>query len=311
MMSLPTPVEAYWNQRFLLSENRDLILTLCKAVGRPSDLWPYQWAQLIAYAVTFQPDLILELGRGQGNSTCAFTQATNWMSQPCKVVSVCRSRAWQETTAAKIESIVPAEWFHPLQIHETDILTFDFGKILSGAKRVFIFWDAHGYEIAERMLGEILPAIADLDHVVAMHDLSDSRYLPASANEYGDLGMWKGNTSGQPRLRIGYIDSAVEQSVAITDFTSRNNMDLHSADHSFHQELNAEKQKELRERLGDELFSLNAHWFWFSLNEASGPFTFPKFHPPVSKEPPAVGFLTRIKVALKILLKRYPADRFL
>jgi hypothetical protein len=32
----------------------------------------------------------------------------------------------------------------------------------------------------------------------------------------------------------------------------------------------------MRSLLGDELFSLQGHWFHFSLNEHPGPYTFPK-----------------------------------
>jgi hypothetical protein len=31
----------------------------------------------------------------------------------------------------------------------------------------------------------------------------------------------------------------------------------------------------MRELLGEELFSLQGHWFWFTLNERPGPYTFP------------------------------------
>ena len=41
-----------------------------------------------------------------------------------------------------------------------DILEFDYRKALSDAKRVLIFWDAHGFDIAECVLGEILPIVA-------------------------------------------------------------------------------------------------------------------------------------------------------
>jgi hypothetical protein len=76
---MPTfsPAQAYWNQRVALSNARDRILSLAQAVDQRSDLLPYQWAQLMAAALDFAPDLILELGRGRGNSTCAFTEASN------------------------------------------------------------------------------------------------------------------------------------------------------------------------------------------------------------------------------------------
>jgi hypothetical protein len=108
-------------------------------------------------------------------------------------------------------------------------------------------------------------------------------------------------------LRIGYINSAVEEAIAIVDFTSRNELPLHSADHDLYTQIASDESKssELREMLGNQLFSLNAHWFWFSLNEGSEPYTFPKFNP--SQQVPII---TRLKVAIKILLNHYPVGRF-
>ena len=33
---------------------------------------------------------------------------------------------------------------------------------------------------------------------------------------------------------------------------------------------------ELRRLLGEDLVGLTSHWFWFTLNEAAGPLTFPE-----------------------------------
>src|SRR5262245_42974585 len=95
-----TPGRAYWNQRIRLSADRDRLLTLSRTVGRPSDLAPYQFAQLVAGCLEFKPDLILELGRGFGNSTCAFTEAANQLAPDTRtrVVSVCKSREWHTMT---------------------------------------------------------------------------------------------------------------------------------------------------------------------------------------------------------------------
>ena len=324
-MNLPSSAQAYWRQRHALSECRDRVLALCDAVNWPTDLYPYQWATLIGYALEFAPDLILELGRGRGNSTCAFTQAANKLeSGACRVVSLCQSDSWEKESLPRVRQVVPTEWFDPVDILQGDILTFDFQPVFETAQRILVFWDAHGYDVAECVLGEVLPRIADRPHVVIMHDLVDARYLPDSFNQYGEHGLWKGNDWSGPRLRIGAINSAVEQAVAITDFASRNNLSLHSADHSLHTELgnDADRLAELRHILGDQLFSLNARWWWFSLNEQPGPYTFPRFQPPPSvaekrQAPLSVAgrrrgrMKRRLKVAIKVLLGHYPDDRFL
>lgn len=165
-------------------------------------------------------------------------------------------------------------WLAPLQAPETDILEFDYERALAGFDRVLAFGDAHGFAIAESVLGGILPLIASRPHVVVMHDLSDARY---SSPDYGGQPLWTGGGRGA-RLRIGDIDSAEEQAVAITDFAGRNRLPLHSADHSLHTELEPDSARvaEMRGRIG-ELFWLEAHWFWFSRNEVTWSCTFPRY----------------------------------
>lgn len=279
LLSIFSPARAYWNQRDKLSSARARILALSEAVDQRSDLWPYQWAQLMAAAMDFAPDLILELGRGRGNSTCAFTEASNINDGRSRVLSLCLSDSWERETVPRLRKVVPGSWFHPLQAQRADILEFDYRKALSGAKRVLIFWDAHGFDIAECVLGEILPIVAPLEHLVIMHDLSDSRYSSDEQFEYRGHGLWKGNNWSGPRLKLGIIDSAVEQSIAALDFTTRNHITLDSADHSFHTNLTSDQQTEMREILGD-LFETQAHWFYFSLNERPGPYKFPHFTRP-------------------------------
>jgi hypothetical protein len=275
-----TPGRAYWNQRARLGAARDRLLTLSRTVGRPSDLAPYQFAQLVAGCLEFKPDLILELGRGFGNSTCAFTEAANQLGgvTRTRVVSLCKSREWDILTRPALTPVVGDSWFAPLEALTTDILTFDYRPHLSGAQRVIVFWDAHGFEIAECVLGTILPLLADRAHLVFMHDLSDVRYCPPSLADYGEHGMWKGENAGDARLRIGIVDSAVAQAISVIDFSGRNNITLDSADHSFDVDLAqyGGRADQMRELLGDELFGLQGHWFWFTLNERPGPYTFPK-----------------------------------
>jgi hypothetical protein len=270
-----SPAEAYWNQRQALAQVHDRVLALSRAVNHPTDLAPFQWAQLMAVAMDYEPDLILELGRGQGNSTCAFTEASHQKLGRTRILSLCISDSWERETVPRLRKIVPDTWFAPLQALRTDILDFDYRRALAGAERVIIFWDAHGFEIAECVLGAILPVVADRPHLILMHDLSDTRYSSEEQLAYGGHGLWKSNNWSGPRLKLGIIDSAVEQSIAALDFTTRNHLTLDSADHSFHSELDAGRQAEMSRIMG-ELFDTQAHWFYFSLNERAGPYTFPR-----------------------------------
>jgi cephalosporin hydroxylase len=269
------PAQAYWNRRYELAKSCGRILQLRDAVGRGSDLLPSQWAQLMAVAMEFEPDLILELGRAWGNSTAAFTQASYLMGGGIRVVSLCNSTDWEKRTLPQIRPLVSEEWLAPLTTLTADILSFDYAEALKDAKRVLVFWDAHGFDIAECVLATILPLLAGRPHLIIMHDLSDARYGGSDAADYGEQGIWKGvnNWSG-PRVRLGIIDSAVEQAVAAVDFASRNQLTLDSADHSFHTELSDAQAEEMQTLLGP-LFDRCAHWFYFSLNERPGPYRFP------------------------------------
>jgi dolichol-phosphate mannosyltransferase len=125
-----------------------------------------------------------------------------------------------------------------------------------------------------------MPILAEKRHLVIMHDMSDSRYAPEENFDYGRNGLWDGNSWLGPRLKIGNIDSAVEQSISAIDFATRNRLTLDSADHSFHTELTLAEQSEMRVLL-DSLFEFEAHWFYFSLNERPGPYRFPRFRKPL------------------------------
>jgi len=268
-----TPAQAYWNQRHALARSRDRVEMIARCINRLSDLSLFQWAQLMAMALEFQPDLILELGRLKGNSTCAFTEAANLLTpRITRVLSICDSADWDAETRPRLDKILPAKWFEPITIKKADILTFDFSQALAGANRVLVFWDAHGFDVAERVLGEVMPLIAMRPHLVIMHDMSDARY--AGSDEYHEIGLWNGSNAGERRMRLGKIDSAVAQAISILDFTTRNKLTLDSADYSYHTEFTMDQRAEMKNLLG-EMFSLAAHWFWFSLNEHSGPYTFP------------------------------------
>lgn len=306
-MPIFRPGLAYWNQRAALDSGRDRIRTLMHAVNHPSDLMAHQWAQLMATGLDFAPDLIIELGRGRGNSTCAFTEVSDMTGGRTRVLSLCMSDSWEKETLPRLTPVVTPDWFKPLQTLRTDILQFDYRNAIAGARRVLIFWDAHGFDVAECVLGEILPLVAPLEHLVIMHDMSDSRYGAEYQLEYGDYGIWKGNNWSGPRVKIGNIDSAVEQSIAAIDFTTRNHLTLDSADHSIHTDLTDEQRGEMSRVLG-EMFSTQAHWFYFSLNERPGPYKFPKFVrpvPPPPLPPPPKGTLPgRMLLALTSRLRR-------
>jgi wyosine [tRNA(Phe)-imidazoG37] synthetase (radical SAM superfamily)/tetratricopeptide (TPR) repeat protein len=271
---------ACWRQRRLVDQHLNRIQALIKAVDGRTELTPYQWVQLMSMVLEYKPDLILELGRGDGNSTCVFTEAANILKpDPVEVISLCLSEEWERKTLPKIRALMYPSWFEPLSTFVTDIRDFNYEAALEGRKRILVFWDAHGFNVADCVLGRILPLIDRQEHLVIMHDLSDGRVMPFL--RYGESGLWRGNDWSGPRLMLGCINSCVEQAVSIVDFCSRNQVTLHSADQAIVSlfEKDEEKLLEMEGIFGPEMFQLQAHWYYFSLNESPGPFSFPVFNP--------------------------------
>jgi hypothetical protein len=291
-----SPGQALWNQRETIAALRDRFKALRAAVGRPTDLNLYQWAEFAAFALEFRPDLIIELGRELGNSTCCFIEVAHQLggAKACRIFSLCLSNRWFTSTVPRLKAVVPREWFTPAQIEVCNMLGYDITPVLANAKRCLILWDAHGFDIAEWVLGKLLPQLVDKPHLVLMHDMSDTRFEVASP-EYGEQGIWQGTDETiwrgtkaiAPAFWLGHIFSRVPQAISIVDFASRNQLPLHSAAESLHTEIanDPARMAALKKLLcdGDELFSLQAHWYWFTLNEASPALSFPVYTSAVSK----------------------------
>ena len=165
----------YYDQRVQIHQDAAMLRALMGAVNWVNDLTPAGWAQWYSVALGFNPDLILELGRGYGNSTAVFCQAAARLGRT-RVVSLCNSGVWSEMTVPRLKPIVPRGWFEPLDARVTDILDVDYAAVLRDSKRVLFLWDAHGFQIAEVVLGTILPLLAGREHLVIMHDITDTRY---------------------------------------------------------------------------------------------------------------------------------------
>ena len=229
----------YYQQRHRIAEDADILNALIDATRAAHDLTAQQWAQWYSVALGFQPDLIVELGRSKGNSTALFCQAASRLGGT-RVVSLCNSRDWVEETLPRLRAIVPAGWFDALDARIADILDVDYEQLFAGSQRVLLLWDAHGFEIAEIVLGRILPLIADRPHLVLMHDISDNRYAAVSRSYEGQP-LWKGSTwdkgtgRSTSRVNIGWMSSLQDQVIAIADFAARNDIEIGSADHEYAQ----------------------------------------------------------------------------
>ena len=156
---LRTPGQALWDQRQPLAALRSRLNSLSQAVDRPVDLSITQWVQIAAFTLDFRPDLIIELGREFGNSTCCFLEIANHLggAKACLLLSLCLSDSWSVRTVPRLRNLVPKEWFAPADIRRVNLLDFDFKAELENCQRPLIFWDAHGFEVAECVLGSVLP----------------------------------------------------------------------------------------------------------------------------------------------------------
>ena len=292
---ISSPAQALWKNREIIASWAETIKALSVAVNHPGDFPVYQWAQIAAFTLGFCPDVIVELGRGYGNSTSCFLQVANSLGgrSKCRVTSVGFGDHWSFQTVPRLRKLVTEDWFLPGNIFQGDILDFDFATDLATAHRPVIFWDAHGFEVAECVLGKILPLVAEKPHLVIVHDMNDGRYMLSelkakcysapTRKEYQQNGVWKdenlsGNAPG-PFLWLGNLVSYFPEAISLFDFASRNNLTLHSTDESFHTEIGFDPQKAhiLEEMLGEEIFSLNANWVWFTLNELEMPPIFPPY----------------------------------
>jgi hypothetical protein len=271
----------YYEQRASLAEDAGTLNALIAAIDAEYDLTPGQWAQWYTSALGFQPDLIVELGRASGNSTALFCQAAARLRR-ARVVSLCNSKQWFDRSLPRVTPLVSREWLDRLDARIADILDVDYGALFAGAGRVLLLWDAHGFEIAEIVLGRILPLIVDRPHLVLMHDISDTRYAGVSRSYEGQP-LWKGSAWQQitknrdSRVNVGWMNSLQEQVLAISDFATRNDLDVGSADHEYAQYFAAwpNHADEMHRLLGERFFSTAAHWAFLSLAGKTGPFYFP------------------------------------
>jgi hypothetical protein len=284
-VTIASPAQALWNERATLPALAGRLRALIKAVDRPGDFAPFQWAQVAAFALGFRPDLIVELGRGLGNSTCCFLEVSARLrpAVPCRLLSLCLTDAWFQTTRPRLEPLCTPEWFAPGEILTTDILGYDFAEATRSSRRCLVLWDAHGFDVAECVLAKLLPAIADKPHAVMMHDMCDVHYDGVSSTAYNGARLWAGDNATHDFFMLGNVWSSVAQTISVVDFTTRNRIPLHATAEGLHQEFKGDPVKcaELQRLLGKDLFSLAADWFWFSVNEAAGKVSFPCPRPTV------------------------------
>lgn len=276
------------NQAEGIAGKAERIKRLHGTVGDPQSLTLHQWVHFHALCMEYGPDLVIELGRGFGNSTVAFAEAFEGYQTSDggrgRLLSLCDSRGWEARTLPRLRklSFLGDDWFDRIDVKRVDIVDFAFAPEVMEAERILVLWDAHGIEVADVVLSRLMPLIANKRHLVLMHDISDSRYA-GGAMQYQGLPFWRGQDAGwdgsAARLALGWVETTVEQVIPVIDFLTRNGLELQSADHRVH--LDIVETPGLLERLSkiypEDFFDPVNHWAYFSLNDGPGPYTYPAF----------------------------------
>ena len=282
---------AIWDNRERIAQAlpqlRELRATLHDATGGPRDFVRQQWLQLASVVYAFKPDLIIELGRGYGNSTCAMSFAASLLAPaPCRILSLCLSTSFAEVSRPKLEPRF-GSLFAPLTALTGDISGRDFSADLASARRVFVFWDAHGYELAQDLLGGLFRELQDKPHLSVVHDMADLKYMDPDFRRHGSADKWAALGSAPPKYVLGDVGAQYEEGIALVDFFSRNALPFRSAESSYFDELSEKQHRDLKAMFGDD-FSRYGFWYSFSLNERSDgqALTFPPRPTPSVAEPP-------------------------
>jgi Cephalosporin hydroxylase len=246
-------------------------------VDEPGNLTVLQGLQLYALALEYRPDIIIELGRGYGNSACVFASAIIANGHG-RLVSFDLDTLWHKLTVPKLHASSLATLAPLVDARTQDIATVDFKQLTRDAQKILVFWDAHGWQAADGVLCRLLPAIADRDHIVACHDVTDSRHIDVPRSYDGQF-FWRGPELKEvsARYNIGWINTQEPQFLPLVDFLWRNDCDLRSADEDLAvwRRDHGVRQAEIDKTLGPELFAPGCHWAYFSLNDARAPLTFP------------------------------------
>ena len=165
---------------------RERLTVLADLVDAPNDLPLEQWQRLYERASASDADLLLEVGRGYGNSTVVLTEAARALDG-ARVVSVGYDEppAFEGVTWPKLRPVVGDLWRRPLTVVQGDVRDYE----PPDCERCFLFWDAHGSEVADEMLDRLIPALPRGSWVV-VHDVVTAQEAAARPHPDGYPYAW-------------------------------------------------------------------------------------------------------------------------
>jgi hypothetical protein len=127
-------------------------------------------------------------------------------------------RAYETSTLPRLRPLVPPGWLDRQEILHADITLASGDEMFQDARRVFLFWDAHGAELARHVLARLFPALEGREHLVMVHDIHDAR------SEGLDPGYV--TAEGLPSHWQSGLMSPYDEMIPILDFVSRNRIRL-------------------------------------------------------------------------------------
>jgi SAM-dependent methyltransferase len=253
-------VDLLFKHEAQLVEDAPMFRALMEQVNDPANLNLLQALLLAAAAYELTPEVVLDLGTGMGNSCGVFGSIAHRID--AKVYTFDIYPRWPEIVA-RFEEPFRAQIAKRVIAHG-DITRYDFEDILRPASSVVVFWDAHGFDVAQHVLSIVLPIIADRPHVVLCHDMSDNRYnVPKS---YDGKPIW-----GVSAVQTAYVNSSwvcthAAQAIAILDFCWRNDVDFHSIDRELQENIDPKRRWAFLDAVG-LAEGLGAHMGYFSMSE--------------------------------------------
>jgi hypothetical protein len=167
-------------------------------VDAPADLFFDQWLRLYDRARAAQAELLIEIGRGYGNSTVVLTEAAHDLDSRIISVGDDMVYGWETRTRPRLLSVVDEAWFEPLTVVQGDVRHFT----PPPCRRAFLFWDAHGPEVAEAIFGRVLPALPSGETSVVVHDISTPEEAVANPLDIGYPYEWRGFVSPFEELSL-------------------------------------------------------------------------------------------------------------